>query len=70
MRKSEPDSKYFGENLEYLCSPCQNRQKPPKNMRIIYCVVPKEMHNTWIVQFWGEANDLHCFYSSVMSFWS
>ena len=22
-----------------VCFPCQNRQKPPKNMQIIYCVV-------------------------------
>ena len=41
MRKSESDSKYFGESLGYLCFPCQNRQKPPKNMQIIYCVVSK-----------------------------
>ena len=39
MWKSKSDSKYFGESLGYLCFPCQNRQKPPKNMQIIYCVV-------------------------------
>ena len=31
MRKSEPDSKYFVESLEFLCIPCQNPQKPSQN---------------------------------------
>ena len=39
MRKSEPDSKHFGEHLGNLRFLYQNQQKPPKICVIIYCVV-------------------------------
>ena len=50
MRKSEPDSIYFGENLEHLSLPLQNQQKPPKNhvkyVRAFIIGTPIVMHRS------------------------
>ena len=39
MRKTEPDSKYFGESLEKEVFPEKINKNHPKTMQIIYCVV-------------------------------
>ena len=39
MRKTEPDSKYFGESLENEVIPVKIYKNHPKTMQIIYCVV-------------------------------
>ena len=59
MRKSEPDSKYFGEILENAVFPVKTYQNHSKTMQIIYCVVSyyKELTDRVIREyhwfFWG-----------------
>ena len=39
MRKSEPDSKYFGESPENDVFPVKSYKNHPKTIHIIYCVI-------------------------------
>ena len=39
MRKSEPDSKYFGESRENEAFPAKNYTNHLKTLQSIYCVV-------------------------------
>ena len=39
MRKSEPDSKYFGKSLENEVFTVKIKKNHPKTVQTIYCVV-------------------------------